>query len=179
MGQLPADLRASCSASTDTSATCRLPDGTVVFYRLFDTATEARADVVNGNELAPNGTPCPPSAAPPAETPVVCSYEVGAETGVAAFSQTVQRPQRFYEVRWNPNAHPRLTRRDDDGEHHCAGLGKPPIQLDATRRDALSAEGYRSRDISSRDALIEPSAMDRVISIASFEGPNYDGRYRH
>ena len=86
-----------------------LPDGTVVFYRLFDTATEARADVVNGNELAPNGTPCPPPSAPPAETPVVCSYEAGAETGVAAFSQTVKPPERFYGVRWNPDAHPRLS----------------------------------------------------------------------
>ena len=54
-------------------------------------------------------TPCPPSAAPPAETPVVCSYEVDAETGVAEFSQIVQDPRRFYQVRWNPNAHPRLT----------------------------------------------------------------------
>ena len=52
MGQLPADLRASCSAK-GTSATCLLPDKTVVFYRLFDTAAAARADVVNGNELAP------------------------------------------------------------------------------------------------------------------------------
>ncbi len=62
---------------------------------------------MNGNEPAPNGTPCPPSA-PAAETPVVCSYEAGAETGVAAFSQTVKPPQRFYEVRWSPDAHPRL-----------------------------------------------------------------------
>jgi hypothetical protein len=88
-------------------AACRLPDGTIVLYRLFNTATEARADVVNGNELAPNGTPCPP-AAPPAET-VVCSYVAGAETGVAAFSQTVKPPERFYGVRWNPDAHPQLS----------------------------------------------------------------------
>lgn len=108
MGELPADLRRSCSASTDTSATCRT-DGTVVFYRLFETATEARADVVNARELAPDGTPCPPSSAPPAETPVVCSYEAGAETGVAAFSQTVKPPERFYGVRWNPAAHPKLS----------------------------------------------------------------------
>jgi hypothetical protein len=107
MGELPADLRRSCSASTDTSATCRT-DGTVVFYRLFETATEARADVVNARELAPHGTPCPPSSAPPAETPVVCRYDAGAETGVAAFSQTVQPPVRLYGVRWVPNAHPRL-----------------------------------------------------------------------
>jgi hypothetical protein len=108
MGELPADLRASCSADTDTSATCHLPDGTVVIYRLFDTAAEARADVVNGNELAPNGTPCPPSAAPAAGSSVICRYAVGAETGVAAFSHTVKPPQGFYEVRWVPDAHPRL-----------------------------------------------------------------------
>ena len=107
MGLPTADPSASCSA-TDTAATCRLPDGTVVFYRLFDTAPEAHADVVNGNEPAPNGTPCPPSDAPGAETPVVCSYEVDAETGVAAFSHTVKDPLRIYEVRWIPEAHPRL-----------------------------------------------------------------------
>jgi hypothetical protein len=61
MGQLPANVRAGCSTTDNTSAICRLTDGTVVFYRLFDTATEAHADVVNGNEQAPNGTPCPPS----------------------------------------------------------------------------------------------------------------------
>jgi WD40 repeat protein len=106
-GQLPADLRPSCSATTDTSATCRLTDGTVVFYHLFDTATEANADVVNGDEPAPNGTPCPPSA-PAAETSGVCRYAVGRVTGVAAFSHIVKDPQRFYEVRWSPDAQPRL-----------------------------------------------------------------------
>jgi hypothetical protein len=106
LDQLPAELRASCSA-TGTSATCSLPDGTVVFYRLFGTATEARDDVVNGYEPAPNGT-CPPPSAPAAETPVVCNYVVGAETGVAAFSHTVKDPVRVYEVRWSPEAHPLL-----------------------------------------------------------------------
>jgi hypothetical protein len=105
MGQLPADLRPSCSAK-GTSATCSLPGGNVVFYRLFDSAAEARADVVNGNELAPNGTPCPPSAM--VESTIVCSYAFGAEKGVAAFSQTVKDPQQFYGVRWNPDAHSRL-----------------------------------------------------------------------
>ena len=104
MGQLPADPSASCSA-TDTSATCSLTDGTVVFYRLFDTAAEAHADVVKGNEPTPNG--CPPSA-PAAGTSVVCRYAVGAETGMAAFSHIVKDPQRIYEVRWSPDAHPRL-----------------------------------------------------------------------
>ena len=111
MDQLPADLRATCSANPtnpDNAATCLLPDDTVVFYRLFDTATEAHEDVVNGDESPPNGTPCPPSDAPGAETPVVCSYEVDAETGVAAFSHTVKDPLRIYEVRWIPEAHPRL-----------------------------------------------------------------------
>jgi hypothetical protein len=109
MDQLPADLRARCSAK-DTSASCRLRDGTIVTYNLFDTPTEARADVVSGNEPAPNGTPCPPSSAPPAGTPVVCSYEAGTEKekGVAAFSQTVHPPYQAYDVRWSPDAHPRL-----------------------------------------------------------------------
>jgi hypothetical protein len=108
MDQLPADLRPSCRAK-GTSATCSLPDRTTVLYRLFDTAAEARADVVNGNELAPNGTPCPPSAL--VETPIVCRYAVGvgAETGVAAFRQTVKPPEQFYGVRWNPDAHPQLS----------------------------------------------------------------------
>jgi hypothetical protein len=105
MGQLPADLRRSCSAK-GTSATCLMPDKTVVFYRLFNTAAAARADVVNGKELAPNGTPCPPSAL--VETTIVCSYTVGAETGVAAFSQTLKPPEHSYGVSWNPHAHPRL-----------------------------------------------------------------------
>lgn len=107
MGQLPADPSASCSA-TDTAATCRLTDGTFVFYRLFDTATQANADVVEGKEQAPSGTPCPPSAAPTAGNSVVCPYTIGAETGMAAFTHTVKDTHRFYEVRWIPAAHPRL-----------------------------------------------------------------------
>jgi hypothetical protein len=104
MGQLPADLRASCSAYAGTAATCRLPDGTVVLYQLFDTAAEARADVVNGNKPAPN---CPTSAPAP-ESTIVCRYAVGAETGVAAFSHTVLQSRGVYEVRWTPDANPRL-----------------------------------------------------------------------
>jgi tetratricopeptide (TPR) repeat protein len=106
MGQLP-DPSASCSA-TDTAATCRLTDGTVVFFRLFDTPTDANADVVGGKEQAPNGTACPPSAAPAPGDSVVCPYTVGAETGIAAFTHTVKDTHRFYEVRWIPEAHPRL-----------------------------------------------------------------------
>jgi hypothetical protein len=104
MGQLPADLRASCSDYADTAATCRLTDGTVVLYQLFDTDLEARKDVVNGNEPEPN---CPTSA-PAAGNTVVCRYAVGAETGVAAFSHTVLQSRRGYEVRWIPGPHPRL-----------------------------------------------------------------------
>ena len=107
MGELPAELRASCSPTTDTSASC-LIDGTPVFFRLFDTAAEARADVVKGNEPAPSGTPCPPSAAPAAENPVVCGYVVEGETGTAAFSHIVKDTQRFHEVRWSPDAQRRL-----------------------------------------------------------------------
>jgi hypothetical protein len=108
LGQLPADLRASCTATGTSSATCWLADGTVVFYQLFATDAVAHADVVNGDEQAPAGTPCPPSAAPAAETPVVCRYESGGETGVAAFRRTVKDPRRFYEVRWSPESNPRL-----------------------------------------------------------------------
>jgi hypothetical protein len=107
MGQLPAALRGSCTATTDTSATCRVTDGTIVFFRLFDSVTEVRADVMKGNEPAPDVTPCPPSA-PAAETSVVCRYAIGAETGVAAFSHIMKDPQRFYECRWSPDAHPLL-----------------------------------------------------------------------
>ena len=65
MGQLPADLRASCSAYADTAATCRLTDGTYVLYQLFGTDLEARKDVVNGNEPEPKAArrpPLPPGA---------------------------------------------------------------------------------------------------------------------
>jgi WD40 repeat protein len=108
MGQLPAGMRRSCSAYTETSASCTLPDGTIVSYQLFDTATEAHEDVANRKEPAPRGTPCPPPSAPPADTSVVCNYAVGAKTGVAEFTQTVN-PQRLYEVSWSPDAHPRLS----------------------------------------------------------------------
>jgi tetratricopeptide (TPR) repeat protein len=107
MGLPTADPSASCSA-TDAAATCYLTDGKIVFYRLFDTPTDAKADVVGGKEQAPDGTPCPPSAAPAAGESVVCPYEVGAETGIAAFSHTVKDTYRFYEVRWVPEAHPKL-----------------------------------------------------------------------
>ena len=73
MGQLPAVLRASCSAYADTAATCNLTDGTFVLYQLFGTDLDARKDVVNGNEPQPN---CPTSA-PAAGNTVVCRYAVG------------------------------------------------------------------------------------------------------
>jgi TIR domain len=104
MGQLPADLRASCSPYADTAATCRLTDGSFVLYQLFGTDLEARKDVVNGNEPEPN---CPTSP-PAAGNTVVCRYAAGAETGVAAFSHTELPSRRVYEVRWIPDPHRRL-----------------------------------------------------------------------
>ena len=47
MNHLPSDLRAGCENATDEAATCRLTDGTYVFFRLFDTAAAAEADVVS------------------------------------------------------------------------------------------------------------------------------------
>jgi Caspase domain len=107
LGRLPNELRASCTANADESATCHLTDGTIVFFRLFGTVDEAYADVVNGYETAPDGDPCPPSP-PSAGAPVVCRYAVGAEKGVAMFSYTVKDPERFYLSRWSPDAMPLL-----------------------------------------------------------------------
>ena len=105
MNHLPGDLRASCMSTRDQSATCRLADRTVVFYSLFDTVDEARTDVVEGDEIAPYGDPCPPSA-PPAGIPVVCRYSVGAEKGVVRFSYTSKGGQSFYLSRWSPDGEP-------------------------------------------------------------------------
>src|SRR5690242_7321770 len=105
MNHLPGDLRASCMSTRDQSANCRLADRTVVFYSLFDTVDEARADVVEGDEIAPYGDPCPPSA-PPAGIPVVCRYSVGAEKGVVRFSYTSKGGQSFYLSRWSPDGEP-------------------------------------------------------------------------
>jgi hypothetical protein len=107
-GELPAAPSASCSPYADTAAICHLTDGTVVLYELFDTDLEARKDVMNGNELAPDGTSCPPTSPPAAASPVVCRYTFGAETGVAAFSHTVLPSRRVYEVRWISDSHRRL-----------------------------------------------------------------------
>jgi tetratricopeptide (TPR) repeat protein len=107
-GELPAAPSASCSPYADTAAICHLTDGTVVLYELFGTDLEARKDVMNGNELAPDGTSCPPTSPPAAASPVVCRYTLGAETGVAAFSHTVLPSRRVYEVRWIPDSHRRL-----------------------------------------------------------------------
>ena len=60
-----------------------------------------------GERAGTERNPCPPSA-PAAGKSVVCPYAVGAETGMAAFSQTVKDPQRVYEVRWIPDSQPRL-----------------------------------------------------------------------
>jgi hypothetical protein len=107
MGHLPNDLRASCTAVADKSATCHLTDGTVVFFRLFDTVAEANEDVINGHEIATDGYPCPPSA-PSVNTSVVCRYAVGPEKGVAMFSYTAKDPHRYYLSRWVPDAEPLL-----------------------------------------------------------------------
>lgn len=107
MGHLPDELRARCRADADNSATCTLADGMLVLFQVFDTPEEAHADVVNGNEPAPDGRPCPPDV-PPSETAVVCRYSVGSENGVAMFGHTVKAPERFYLSRWTSDAEPRL-----------------------------------------------------------------------
>ena len=107
MNHLPANLRASCAA-TDRAATCPLKDGTVVFYRLFDTVTEAKENVTDGQQVEPNSNPCPPPTPPPVNTSVVCRYAVGPERGLAMFSYTAKDAHRIYIARWVPDAEPRL-----------------------------------------------------------------------
>ena len=107
MRHLPNDLLTSCTATTDKSATCHLTDGTVVFFRLFDTATQAITDVMNGQQIAPDNQPCPPSA-PPDDTPIVCRYAVGPKKGLAMFGYTAKDVQRYYVSRWVSDAEPRL-----------------------------------------------------------------------
>jgi hypothetical protein len=114
MGHLPNDLRASCDATTDKTATCHLIDGTVVFYRLFDTAPEAEADVVNGHEVAPENS-CLTSA-PSVNTSVVCQYAVGPEKGLVTFGYTAKDPQSLYSSRWVSDAEP-LLRGEMSTEH--------------------------------------------------------------
>jgi hypothetical protein len=107
MSRLPDDLRASCTA-TDKAATCHLKDGTVVFYGLFDTVTEAKEAVSNGQQIEPDGHPCPPPAPPPVNTSVVCQYAVGPEKGLAIFSYTAKGAHRYYISRWVSDAEPLL-----------------------------------------------------------------------
>jgi hypothetical protein len=106
MDHLPNGLRASCTADTDKSANCQLKDGTIVLFRLFDTASEAQADVTNGYEIAPDSNPCPPSA-PPVNTSV-CRYAVGPEKGLAMFGYTAKDADSEYLARWVPDAEPML-----------------------------------------------------------------------
>jgi hypothetical protein len=108
MGSLPDDLRASCIAA-DQAATCELKDGTVVLYRLFDTATEAKEEVSNGQPIEPVSHPCPPRD-PPAvvNTSVVCWYAVGTEKGLAMFSYIAKGIQNYFLSRWVSNAEPLL-----------------------------------------------------------------------
>jgi len=107
MNHLPSDLRAGCENATDEAATCRLTDGTVVFFRLFDTAAAAEADVVNGYRMASDGSPCPPSALS-VNAPVVCRYSVGSGTGVAMFAHTAKDTHSYYVSRWVSGAEPLL-----------------------------------------------------------------------
>jgi hypothetical protein len=109
MSHLPHDLRARCSA-TDEGAACKLEDGTVVLYRLFDTATKARRYVSNGRPIEPIGNQCPPPAPPAAvNTPAVCWYLVGPEKKVLVmFGYTAKGTQRYYISRWVPDAQPLL-----------------------------------------------------------------------
>jgi len=78
----------------------------VVFYRLFDTAKDAQANVTNGREIAPDNS-CLASA-PPVNTSLVCRYAVGPETGLAMFSYTAKDTRSYYESRWVPDAEPLL-----------------------------------------------------------------------
>jgi hypothetical protein len=107
MDHLPNDLRARCAATTEESATCNLTDGTVVFFRLFDTVAEANADVINGYGIAPDSDPCPPSDLS-VNASVVCRYAVGPEKGLAMFGYTAKDAHRYYVSRWVPAAEPRL-----------------------------------------------------------------------
>lgn len=107
LDHLPSELRQSCWADTDDSATCKLTDGMLVLFRLFGTADEAHADVVNGTEPTADGEPCPPSG-PSSESAVVCRYSVGSATGVVMFGRTTKGPESFYLSRWIPDAEPLL-----------------------------------------------------------------------
>jgi hypothetical protein len=124
VAHLPSDLRTTCTAE-DKSATCHLADRTVVFYRLFGTAAEAKADVANGQPMAPAGDACPP-AAPGADdgsgerssvtVAVVCRYAAGAQKGLAMFGYTAKDTSRLYVSRWVADAEP-LLRGEMSTEH--------------------------------------------------------------
>jgi hypothetical protein len=107
-GHLPNDLRTSCTAAGDKAATCHLTDGTVVFFRLFDTAGEAQADVLTGYQVPQGNEPCPPPA-PPANTSV-CRYAVEPENekGLAMFGYTAKGTNMYYVSRWVADAEPLL-----------------------------------------------------------------------
>ena len=107
MGHLPVNLRASCTATNSESATCQLTDGTVVFFRMFDTAAQADADVVGRNEVVTDGSPCPPSA-PSAGASVTCRYTVGGQSGVATFGYTAKGSIHSFWCRWIGDAEPSL-----------------------------------------------------------------------
>jgi hypothetical protein len=78
-----------------------------VFFRLFDTAAAAEADVVNGYQMAADGSPCPPSALS-VNSPVVCRYAVGSGKGEAMFAHTAKDTHSYYVSRWVSEAEPLL-----------------------------------------------------------------------
>jgi hypothetical protein len=95
MSHLPDSLRSSCRADEDRSATCRLPDETLVFFQLGYTQAEATAEITSDSD----NQPCP-SSAPPVGTAVTCRYSLGTHSGLAMFSHVAKDSQRFYLCRW-------------------------------------------------------------------------------
>jgi len=107
LSHLPSDLRASCAADTDTTATCHLHDGTVVFYRLYPTVREAEEDVSDGESIEQIDGHCPPFVRPTADNRSdLCWYTVGSEKGLARFGYTAEGDQTFYSSRWVPDGEP-------------------------------------------------------------------------
>jgi hypothetical protein len=105
VSRVPSELRPSCTARDQTSASCVLDDGTVVIYNLFHTAADARTGVVLSDAIAPDGGPCPPST-PPTENPVVCHYLAGTQRGVVRLGYTNKAGLHFYSIQWSPEGQP-------------------------------------------------------------------------
>jgi Caspase domain len=105
LSRVPGELRPSCTAGVQTSASCALDDGSHVIYNLYHTADDARTNVVSPNAIAPDSDPCPTSA-PPTENPIVCHYTVGTQKGVVKLSYINKDALRFYSILWNPDGQP-------------------------------------------------------------------------